>query len=60
MTNEKIRETIKECTRFIDRAETLLKVQREFETRCENPRERGAVKRASMDLSRALTELRRS
>ena len=60
MTNDKITECIYECRRFIKRAEKLLKVQDKDEYRRENPRERGAVKRASLDLSLTLAELRRS
>ena len=53
-------EAIFEAKRFIDRAEALKKADRC--ERCivfyENPKEQGTVKRASLDLTRKLADLR--
>ena len=65
MTSEKLITAIEEANRFTKRAKALLKIVREKEKErgysptCEDPKERGAVRRSSMDLSRALSDLRR-
>lgn len=60
MTNEKLTMCINECNRFVARAMALQEVQKDGNINSwEHPSQRGAVKRASMDLTRALAELRR-
>lgn len=54
---------IKEAERFLTRARDLRRAaQRTEDTRSlySNPKEQGAVRRSSLDLSRALADLRRS
>ena len=57
----KLKEAMNEAERFICRADKLLKQQNSVDSvvsyHC--PKEQGAVKRASMDLTRALAELRK-
>jgi len=66
MNLKQLTETIAEANRFIKRAETL----RDYHLNMhlgrdvphglyQNPREQGAVRRASMDLTRALADLRK-
>jgi hypothetical protein len=53
---------VAEAHRFIERAETLMAAVQKSAPRAylsDHPRESGAVKRASMDLTRALAEMRR-
>ncbi len=53
---------VAEARRFIERAETLMAAMQKSAPRAyisDHPRESGAVKRASMDLTRALAEMRR-
>jgi hypothetical protein len=57
MTPDKVKEAVAECKRFIKRAEALLKVEYPAQY---NPRESGACRRASMDLTRALADLRKT
>lgn len=61
MTNVKLAQCINECNRFVARAMALQDAQADGEESYKgaNPKERGAVKRASLDLSRMLAELRR-
>lgn len=61
MTDEKITEAIAEAKRFIHRAE-VLQARRKKDTwlkQWDASREGGACRRASMDLTRALADLRR-
>ncbi len=53
---------VAEARRFIERAETLMAAMQKTAPRAyisDHPRESGAVRRASMDLTRALAEMRR-
>ena len=65
MTSEKLITAIEEANRFTKRAKALLEIVSKKEKEkcycptCEDPKERGAVRRSSMDLSRALSDLRR-
>lgn len=71
LTNQRLKAATAEAQRFIDRAAELIETdQRSTPTRkamthlidhcyTGNPREQGAVMRASMDLTRALSDLRR-
>lgn len=57
-----IHDAVAEAHRFIERAETLMAAMQKALDRSytdNHPRESGAVKRASMDLTRALAEMRR-
>jgi len=58
MTNGNIKIAILEATRFITKATELLQT-RERE-RGLNPRESGAARRASMDLTRSLAAMRKA
>lgn len=64
MDREKLKAAVAEAKRFIERAKALPAPQ-PYEhsgykwTRDHFPREQGAIKRASMDLTRALADLRR-
>ena len=69
MNTEKLRIVMEEAERFLEKARLLKSAQRKIETyeyegriytsvpSC--PKESGAVRRASLDLSRALSEYRR-
>ena len=57
MTEEKLKAAEFEARRFLERIKTLRKVNAEHQWT--NPKEYGAVRRASMDLTRALADLRR-
>jgi len=67
MTPENLIEAIKEAKRFIKKAEFLVSISdcqhpnygRMDVDICIFPKEQGAVKRASMDLTRSLAELRK-
>ena len=70
MNADSLSRAIDEASRFIERAKRLLSAHRKAERRREHPEEyvlspitgsaqSGAVKRASMDLTRALADLRR-
>lgn len=60
MDNETIRIAEQEAKRFIERVRDLRKVQQESrEHPWSNPVQSGAVRRASMDLTRALAVMRR-
>ena len=52
MNDEKIKEAVREAKRFIEKAKTVRADWRPS-------KEAGALKRASMDLTRALAELRK-
>lgn len=68
MDREKLKAAIAEAERFLNRATGLLEIHEQPYVRqarvpdhsiiTEYPREQGAVKRASMDLTRALADLR--
>lgn len=62
MTNEKLQQCINECNRFVARAMALQDAQSK-ETKKQYPstlpKENGATRRASLDLTRVLAELRR-
>lgn len=61
MQYETLLETIAEAERFIERAKTLAKLQKASEGSRWTPhfpKEQGLVKRASMDLTRVLADLR--
>lgn len=66
MKSESLKTAVEEAKRFIARAEDLGKAELEARGVCVlprnyycSPKEQGAVKRASMDLTRALAELRK-
>jgi len=68
MTPENLIEAIKEARRFIEKAEFLVSIS-DFHHQNYGrmdvdififPKEQGAVKRASMDLTRSLADLRKS
>lgn len=58
MDRTKITAAVQEARRFLDRADTLLAATDENSRSWNNPKERGALRRASMDLTRALADLR--
>jgi len=60
MTPETLKESIKEAERFLARAKALKKDPEGFQDLYSPNSQRAAVKRASMDLTRALAKLRRS
>ncbi len=60
---DKLQDAINEANRFLDKANAAkarLIAEQDSKYFCYATKEMGAAKRASMDLSRALTELRRS
>lgn len=72
MTRDTITAAIAEAERFVERAKALLAVEvntwdyrdgsrnlREWKLTSDAPKEQGAVRRASMDLTRSLAEMRR-
>jgi hypothetical protein len=64
MNREKLKIAVEECERFLKRVCELPNPEPYTEEHMQGfmhdnfPKEQGAIKRASMDLSRALTELR--
>lgn len=60
MKRSTMNEAVAEAKRFIERAEELLKshTMNTYDSLHERPREQGAAKRASMDLTRKLADLR--
>ena len=60
MTEQKLKVAIDEANRFLLRAAALHKVATNYGGYRSNPIEQGAVRRASMDLTRALANLRKS
>lgn len=63
MNRDKIAAAVAEARRFIERVEALPE-QATYEAfghtySCHYPKEQGAIRRASMDLTRALADLRR-
>lgn len=60
MTNDQLLITMQEASRFIQKAQDLLDVRAGFADHYCYPKEQGAANRASMDLTRALAELRKS
>lgn len=59
VTTETLDEVMVEVRRFLERARDAAKVLKKSNYYGENPLEKGAVKRASMDLTRALVKLRK-
>lgn len=62
MQHDKIKAAILEATRFVNKATLLLQTEKMFnpEHGCQrSPRESGAARRASLDLTRALADMRR-
>lgn len=59
MDAAKLNAAIKEAKRFLEKAKGLKDVEVAFPEYGFHPRESGAVRRASMDLTRALADLRR-
>lgn len=60
MNDAKVREAISEAKRFIKAAEAYRRAEAEkAEPWHTTPKESGAVRRASMDLTRALAEMRK-
>ncbi len=68
MTAKQLKTAMDEARRFIARGEALMKAQDREPIRVlagadfpltDHPREQGAVRRSSMDLTRALADLRR-
>lgn len=72
MTAAQLKETIAEARRFVNKAEALYGRQKQHEADVRNPeleywewthvspKDSGAVRRASMDLTRSLADLRRA
>ena len=63
MDRKKVKRTILEATRFIEKATDLLKAMESTEAkdcRWPYPKESGATRRASMDLTRSLSDMRRA
>lgn len=64
MDSKKVKAAILEATRFIGKATELLKAEEEakaaFGSSGLNPKESGATRRASMDLTRSLADMRRA
>lgn len=62
MQHDKIKAAIMEATRFISKATEFLKAE-EITSKSEwggcNPKQSGAARRASLDLTRALADMRR-
>lgn len=54
-----IKETLKVAQTFINRVENLLKKSPSGDCYYSNPKEQGALRRASMELTRALAEMRK-
>ena len=59
MTEQNLKAAIDEANRFLLRAAALHKVAANYGCYYRNPIEQGAVRRASMDLTRALANLRK-
>ena len=60
MNLDTVNEAITEARRFIQRAEAWKKVEAEkAKSYYNNPKESGAMRRASMDLTRALAKMRK-
>lgn len=60
MTPEAFKEAVKEAKRFIEVAKRLKVFELSGSTLLESGKKAAAVKRASMDLTRALAEMRQS
>ena len=60
MNKYTLQSAMDEARRFLDRSEQLQKAEQSPQRKsyCYNPIEQGAVKRASMDLTRKLADLR--
>lgn len=56
MSDDKIKSAIKEATRFVNQATALLQVSQE---RGMHPKESGAARRSSLDLTRSLAAMRK-
>ena len=59
MNNKKVREAIAEARRFIRRADDVLQEEKENKYYYFGTKASGAVRRSSLDLTRALAELRK-
>ena len=59
MNTERILDAVVEAQTFIDRARELVEARKQVEYGT-LPKESGALRRASMDLTRALAEMRRA
>lgn len=59
MKTEAIKAAVAEAKRFITRAETLLNTEDQRMYGYGSPKESGACRRASLDLTRALAEMRK-
>lgn len=55
MNKEKVSAAMSEARRFLRKADDFMKANQEFYT----PKESGALRRASMDLTRSLSEMRK-
>lgn len=60
MKPETLQTTVEEAWRFLRAADRLAKVRADGSGSYANPREQGAVRRSSLDLTRALADLRRA
>lgn len=60
MSPEALTVAVEEARRFMRAAEQLLHARTMRRGQYDNPREQGTVKRASLDLTRSLADLRRS
>lgn len=60
MKIENIKKAVEEATRFLERTKALYEgMKAKGEYMWANPKQSGAVRRASMDLTRALAEMRK-
>lgn len=58
METKTLEDVVFEAIRFVEKAEALIKAREKHPNKWSNPRESGAVKRASLDLTRRLADLR--
>lgn len=63
MDIQKVRKAQQEAKEFVERAEAIIQIaaarRREFDAVCDHPVETGALRRQSMELTRALAKMRR-
>lgn len=57
MDDDAVSAAMNEANRFLERAHEWMSTPHQYP--CDNPRESGALRRASMDLTRALADMRR-
>lgn len=59
MTRDKVLTAIAEAERFIDKAKAIVEYGKQVQDWIDPSKESGAARRASMDLTRALADMRR-